>query len=206
MDHQLKQRLVGIAVIFSLAVIFLPMLLSGPTEESGYVDFTIPVPPKITPKANIEEKIIELKNETEDLVKLEPVYVDELTESLDEKPAVETKAPAENKKIETSKKAEAVEKKVKAPEVEQTDTEKVGGSSWVIQVASFAKKGKALRQRDIIRKSKLGAVFIENFEYQGGIRYRVRVGPFLKRAKAEVIKNKVLAKHNLKGLVMKYEK
>jgi len=99
MDHQLKQRLVGIAVIFSLAVIFLPMLLSGPAEESEYVDFTIPIPPKVTPKANIEEKIIELKKETEDLVKLEPVYVDELTESLDEKPAAEIKAPAENKKI-----------------------------------------------------------------------------------------------------------
>ena len=52
----------------------------------------------------------------------------------------------------------------------------------------------------------MAAVFIEKFKHNEVLSYRVRMGPFISRDKAQVIGNKVRAKYNIKGLVMSYEK
>lgn len=44
MESQLKQRLVGAAVLVALAVIFLPMLVKGPAPDSGVSDVPLQVP------------------------------------------------------------------------------------------------------------------------------------------------------------------
>lgn len=44
MDSQLKQRLVGAAVLVALAVIFLPMLVKGPAPDSGVSDLPLTMP------------------------------------------------------------------------------------------------------------------------------------------------------------------
>lgn len=44
MDSQLKQRLIGAAVLVALAVIFLPMLVKGPAPDSGVSDVPLKVP------------------------------------------------------------------------------------------------------------------------------------------------------------------
>ncbi len=44
MEPQLKQRLVGAAVLVALAVIFLPMLVKGPAPDSGVSDVPLKVP------------------------------------------------------------------------------------------------------------------------------------------------------------------
>lgn len=44
MESQLKQRLVGAAVLVALAVIFLPMLVKGPAPDSGVSDVPLKVP------------------------------------------------------------------------------------------------------------------------------------------------------------------
>jgi DedD protein len=47
MDPQLKQRLIGAAVLIALAIIFVPMLLSGPApKDSATVNLEIPPPPE----------------------------------------------------------------------------------------------------------------------------------------------------------------
>lgn len=48
-DHELKQRIVGAAVITALAAIFVPMLFDDPLVESGKAvsELTIPEPPQI---------------------------------------------------------------------------------------------------------------------------------------------------------------
>jgi cell division septation protein DedD len=43
-DSQLKQRLIGAAVLVALAVIFLPMLVKGPAPDSGVSDVPLKVP------------------------------------------------------------------------------------------------------------------------------------------------------------------
>ncbi|MCD2452197.1 SPOR domain-containing protein [Methylicorpusculum oleiharenae] len=47
MDQELKQRLIGVAVITALAAIFIPMLFDNPVDESGQIvnELTIPEPP-----------------------------------------------------------------------------------------------------------------------------------------------------------------
>lgn len=48
-EHDLKQRIVGAAVITALAAIFVPMLFDDPLDESGKVvsELTIPEPPQV---------------------------------------------------------------------------------------------------------------------------------------------------------------
>ena len=91
MDQQLKQRLVGLAVIFSLAVIFVPMLLDGPEPERETLEVKIPPSPEIVPlPVKVEEKVIELRRETDAIEPLQARIVDETSEP----PQSETKQAA----------------------------------------------------------------------------------------------------------------
>ena len=89
------------------------------------------------------------------------------------------------------------------PVVEESRT---GGDSWVLQVGSFQDRKKALVQRDRLRSSNIAAVFIEQFSANDKTSYRVRLGPFIKREQAQVAQNKIKAKHDINGIIMKYER
>ena len=184
MDQNTKQRLVGIAVIFALAVIFLPMILDGSGVRDKTLEVVIPPQPvsKINPE--FDQKIVELHSQVEKLPDLEPRTADE------------SSTDATNR-ITRSDNQESV------PKVEISQ---VGGDTWVLQVASFKDKPNALIQRDKLRKSNISAVFVEQFYLDEQIIYRVRLGPFLNRDKAKIALNKLKAKHDLDGLIMKYEK
>lgn len=244
MEIQLKQRLVGLTVIFSLAVIFLPMLLDGSGLAPRHLEITIPPKPQIHSNIRVEEKVIELKKETTERLKhLEPVIVDEFSDPPDDstlsetsqetKPEPSENEPGKKEVVQETAVKKVIDKAVKAldkeivtaqketietPAVKQTGkvppkvkpkvatTPQVGGLLWVIQTGSFRDKNLAYKQRDRIRKSKLSAVFIEKYEKGGSLNYRVRMGPFLTRKKADIVRNKVMAKYNIKGIAMKYEK
>lgn len=75
-----------------------------------------------------------------------------------------------------------------------------------MQVGSFQDRDKALAQRDRLRASNIAAVFIERFEYENKASYRVRLGPFLNREQTRVAQNKIKAKHDIDGIIMKYER
>jgi DedD protein len=221
MDQQLKQRLVGISVIFALAVIFVPMILDGSGQRPKALDIEIPEAPQVEARVDVRQKVIELKREVEKIPLKEPLIVDRTSEALAENtpdqskpestpppvepvtpPAAKEPAPKAEKSVDKPKPAA----KPKPVKTEPTKPKpQVGGDSWVIQVGSFQDKDKAFKQRDRLRKSRLSAVFIEQYRHNGALRYRVRMGPFLQRDKAQVIRNKVLAKYNIKGLVMRYE-
>lgn len=205
MEQQLKQRLVGVAVIFSLAVIFLPMLLDGSGQRPESLDITIPPPPDTRSYEIISDRVSELRASAEALPVLQPRVVDELSDP----PAPTTLAQAEQAGIEAQPAAsKPVAMPVTEPEASPPAIEKEppGGSSWVIQVGSFSSRDKADKQLEKIRKSGLAAVFTEKFQHDGTLSYRVRMGPFITRDKAKVIQNKLLAKHDIKGLVMRYDK
>mgnify|MGYP002630587049 CR=1 FL=1 len=215
MEQQLKQRLVGVAVIFSLAVIFLPMLLDGSGTRPKHLKVSIPVPPEVSSYEIVEEKIIELKNKVERIPQPETVFVDEISDPVDDpEPVQEVEQSNDSDKKEITQKLPAIIQQAEtkaAAELVKTEnrevaTEQSGGASWVIQVGSFSEKNKAYTQRDKLRKSGLAAVFIEKFQHDGVLSYRVRMGPFISRDKAKVVGNKVRAKYNIKGLVMRYEK
>ncbi len=217
MDQQLKQRLVGISVIFALAVIFLPMILDGSGQHLETLDVKIPVPPRVESRVDVKQQVIELKREVDALPAMSSTVVDEISDAptsiTEPQPAeVETQQLADNPPPETVTETTPVAKpqaeadNPPTPEPADTGKAQVGGEQWVIQVGSFHDKDKAYAQRDKLRKSRLAAVFIEKFTQNGKLSYRVRMGPFLTREGARVVKNKVLAKYNIKGWLMKYEK
>ncbi len=197
MDQNIKQRLVGIAVIFALAVIFLPMILDGSGLEKKTLKVEIPDQPVIEPRADFNQKIIELQAKVDEMPNLEPRFVDEKT--------VETKNRITRqleKKPETAlKKAESEPKTVKQEAKLQS-----GGDSWVLQVGSFKDREKALSQRNRLRKANIAAVFIEQFNVDNQASYRVRLGPFLKHEQSKIAQNKIKAKYSIDGLIMKYER
>lgn len=184
-EGRLKQRLVGAVVLIALAVIFIPMLLSGGREMEMPV-FGSNVPersPKIT---NIKHIDIEEMQETEikavnpkripiDHKMPEPVIVEE------KKSIVETLS-----------------------ELTQEETEKVIQKHvWAVQVGSFNKKTNALGLKDKLRKKKIHA-FVERIMKDNKPVYRVRVGPEISIKKAEALKEKLKAEFKLTGLIVKH--
>ena len=208
MDQNLKNRLVGVIVIFALAVIFLPMILDGSGVRREQHDVIIPPQPLVTANPEFEEKIVELQARVDALPELEPRYIDENSSEnrIERTPEAETGGSAK-----TTDKASSTEKEEAAPAVETAAVEaespaKTGGDSWVLQVGSFQDRNKALAQRDKLRESNVAAVFIEQFSNNNKSSYRVRLGPFLNREQTRVAQNKIKAKHDIDGIIMKYER
>ena len=192
MEQNLKNRLVGIVVIFSLAVIFLPMILDGSGVRQRQVEVVIPPKPDIKPRVVLQQKVEAVEKEAQSIPEVTTAVVDENSRSeaqqANEKPAAE-KAP------------------VSKQEPEKTvDQPKPGGDSFVLQVGSFQDRSKALAERDRVRKSDIAAVFVEQFDLNGKTTYRVRLGPFVNRDRARVAQNKIKAKYNIDGIIIKYER
>jgi DedD protein len=199
MDQNLKNRLVGIIVIFALAVVFLPMILDGSGVRKDKLEVVIPPQPLVSANPEFDTRVIELNSSVDGLPDLEPRFVDENS--------------PENT-IERTKTPESASKTVAEPATPAKQTKPVskaklastGGDSWVLQVGSFKDRGKALAQRDKLRKSNIAAVFIEQFNTDNKASYRVRLGPFVNRDQTRVAQNKIKAKHDIDGIIMKYER
>ncbi|MCP4876449.1 MAG: hypothetical protein GY896_13385 [Gammaproteobacteria bacterium] len=204
MDQNIKNRLVGIIVIFALAVIFLPMILDGSGVRKDKLEVVIPPQPLVNANPDFETKIVELNSSVESLPDLEPRLVDNKT--VDNKVKRNT-ITATNSATgsESTSDSENNEIMVK-DEPEANVVAKAGGESWVLQVGSFQDRGKALAQRDKIRKSNIAAVFIEQFKIDNTASFRVRLGPFVNRDQTKVAQNKIKAKHDIDGIIMKYER
>jgi DedD protein len=200
-DQNTKQRLVGIAVIFALAVIFLPMILDGSGVRDKTLEVVIPPQPVSKLNPEFDAKIVELHSKVEELPDLEPQTADE--SSTDASNRITRSESQESNQTTVAQKTDRVAADKSVPKVEISQ---VGGDTWVLQVASFKDKPNALIQRDKLRKSNISAVFVEQFYLDEQVIYRVRLGPFLNRDTAKIALNKVKAKYDLDGLIMKYEK
>jgi len=210
-DQSTKQRLVGIAVIFALAVIFLPMILDGSGIRKKDLEVVIPPQPVANFNPEFEQKIVELHAKVEKLPSLEPQIVDQSSGNSENKIERKTEQKPLEQKVEKKleKKepvAESVETVNKNEKQSETEIARVGGDTWVLQVGSFKDQEKALIQRDLLRKSNIAAVFTEKFNINGDLVYRVRLGPFLNRDQSRIALNKVKAKYDIDGLIMKYNK
>lgn len=85
MTNDLKQRLVGAAVITAIAAIFLPMLFDDPVQETGKLanKVVIPTPPEVTePDNTVSTSAPKLAYPAE--------MATEQTEEMLEQPTVET--------------------------------------------------------------------------------------------------------------------
>lgn len=164
MDVNLKYRIVGITVLFALAVIFVPMILDGSgRDQVSRVDMDMPTVPKLT-------------------------FSDELVQSA-EAPAPQhsqsTQAPqAALEKVDIANNI--------IPEV-AVKRDDPALSGWVVQVGAFTEQAKAQALQTRLTQASFD-VFIEIGEKQGQHYYRVKAGPELDKDKALELQQSIAKK------------
>ncbi len=193
MDTPLKQRLIGAIVLVALGVIFVPMILEGPDRTLVPEMAALPVP---------EDRAISPPLESfpaPDAIPVEPEISTVLT---DLPPVSGSDAAGESAQpvVEPEPEPEPVAVK---PESRNKPAKPGPLSSWVVQMGSFSSEKNALRLRDKLRKSGF-ATQVEKVRIEGKSRYRVRVGPFLKRVEAQHSQKQIQDKLTLKGRVLSY--
>ncbi|MEJ2362132.1 MAG: SPOR domain-containing protein [Gammaproteobacteria bacterium] len=192
--EQLKQRIVGAIVLVALGVIFIPMILNRDNGDTGITGSNIP------PKPQELSQLSQQPMPGPPAVPAQPAetktLVDKHTPSLPaasappEKPAP---APANTAPVKQQNKSDKASVHMPA-----------NTHAWVVQVASFTDRNKALKLRDRLRKAKF-TCFVEAVSNKRGTMYRVRVGPVVKRTEADRLKAKITRELKLKGaLVMSH--
>lgn len=184
---RLKQRLLGAIVLVALAVIFIPMLLSGGRDVEMPV-FGSNVPERSTEIKNIQHIDITETQKTE-VKAVNPKRIPIAKGVPEPKIVKEEKA---NVIVETITELTREEKK---PAIKET--------VWAVQVGSFTKRSNAMGLKDRLRKKKVHA-FVERIMKDNKATYRVRVGPEISREKAEALKQKLKKEFKLTGLVVKH--
>jgi len=191
MDSQLKQRLIGAAVLVALAVIFLPMLLKGPDvkePDAAQVPLSMPA----TPGQEYETRELPLTapagaTPAGGVLGMTPAEPEAL-------PAPEAPAPAENSSVATAAPAAVatVAKPVAAPattpampaEPPPAEPAAVAAGKFVVNIGSFSNLANANALVDKLRAQKL-PVIADKVSLASGTAMRVRVGPYADRATAE---------------------
>lgn len=185
-DGGLKQRLVGAVVLVILAVIVIPMLLSG-EGHSPLTKSNIPPPPA----SEFSSKIIPLED-IPPTGSLNPVPA-ELAPVV--KPVPLAPAPPAAQKAPAQVLSMPGSRVDKAPSATAT--------GWVVRLGSFANEQNAHALRDQLR-SKGYQPLVEKITANGATLLRVSVGPEPDRKRAEAVRDKLLQEINLKGGVVQY--
>lgn len=196
MDVLLKQRLVGAIVLVALGVIFVPLILEGPSQT---------LVPEMEPLPEPEDQAISAPLEAFPAPDAIPAEPDTSVILADPQAAAGSEAPAKSAKpaqpvAEPEPEPEPV---VPEPEPENKPVQSGPLGSWVVQMGSFSSEQNALRLRDKLRKNGF-TTQVEKARIDGKPRFRVRVGPFLERAEAEQSRKQIQDKLTLKGRVLSY--
>lgn len=187
MDEQLKQRLVGAAVLVLLAVIFIPMILDQSSEPPARVVRDAPPPGA---DGDFSSRVVPLKEPETPLIEAER----------QRKSSAPPPAP-ETDKRETTAAAPPPATKAAAPAPAPKPA--AGPQAWAVQLGSFESRRNAIALRDDLRKK--GYVAFEEKARVGGNEItRVYVGPELARERAAELVKKLKAETGLKGIVVQY--
>jgi len=186
-EGHLKQRLVGAVVLIALAVIFIPMLLSGGREMEMPVF-----------GSNVPERSEEINN-------IEHIDLDEVQKTpphpINPKRIPIAKGLPEPKIVKEKDTSSIVDKIIAL--TEETEKSPITKNVWAVQVGSFKKRGNALGLKEKLRKKNKHA-FVERLMKEGKPVYRVRVGPETTRQKAEVLMEQLKKEFKLNGLIVKH--
>lgn len=179
MDPQLKQRVVGAAVLVAIGVVFIPIFLDETGREND-----LPLAPGIdsTPPEDFNSRVVPLDDKMmEQVERAMDATPQELTKSQDWSGGSQsvTEPPA------------------------QVTTPRTGVTAWVIQVGSFNSEENA---KALVEKLKKGGytAFIEPLKDDTKLAYRVRVGPELTKATADKIRDELAKDIDLDGILMRY--
>lgn len=186
---QFKQRIVGAIVLVALGVIFIPMILNRDDGGPGISDSNLPEKPP---------ELVQLPTQDIPPAPAPPAPPAETRQLVDEAtPALPADtAPPAAAKVQTPQDKPAT--------TEKTEAQDKIEAGWVVQVASFSDRSKALALRDRLRKKRYTA-FVESVTTRSATLYRVRVGPVTQKEEAAALQKKISADFKIKDtLVMSH--
>ena len=192
-ENTFKHRIVGAIVLVTMGVIFIPMLLSGHRDDVFHDENVIPAKPTVLENIKTFELENPIPEPSSQAIKRTPV--DKHTRKTDEKNQVTNETEPEKVPEKTYPVAKA------APEAPRKTISKPAEKAWAVQVGSFSNRDNAIRLRDKLRKKGYPA-FVEKITGKNQDVYRVRIGPEVRREKAEKIQKEVSAKLDLKSYVV----
>lgn len=200
MDPSLKQRLLGAAVLVALAIIFVPMLLSGPdpTRQAQSVDVPIPAAPE--PEFERRSLAVQLPEPRPTAAQPTDANVLPTVDTATAPPPAVRPAPVEDDAGESTTAQEPPPVKASpsptpAPVVQSptTATANVGTAanlSYYIPAGVYARAGNADDLVARLKKAGYPASSVAT-QWQGKAARRVSVGPFDTRAAAEAARLKL---------------
>ncbi|MEX2479788.1 MAG: SPOR domain-containing protein [Gammaproteobacteria bacterium] len=217
MDRQLKQRVVGAAVLVVLGVIFIPLFLDQrphPTELPEVVPVSPPAREFVSPVAPIDDHemdALEVLSEQRVEIRADDAAVPDTPQ--DALPPASVAPPAPPPRAETAAPEEApvpFEPPLRQapatatapPPPAQPPTAADSAPQWVVQVGSFSEQNNATRLAEKLRAAGFSA-FIERRQEQGGTAHKVRVGPEPDRAAAARLRAQLADRFDLPGLILR---
>ncbi len=189
MEQELKERLVGAAVLVILAVIFIPMILDDTSDTDNEITKSN-IPPK--PESNFTSRIVPIQ---EAEIKAETLSPKEKGSPKKLQQVINTTGSA-IKKAESTKSRDMGAK-------EEEIIDRVGLSAWVVQLGSFSNEANAQELNKKLRDAGYPA-FVEPLKQKTTVVYRVRVGPELKRSDAQALRDRIKSTMKLDGIVIDY--
>ena len=180
MDPQLKQRVVGAAVLVAIFVVFVPIFLD---ETGGRHDMPVPISIDSVQPGDFNSRV----------VPLDDVMMEKVERAMDATPQELVKPQDWSSTNATATETPTVP--VIAP--------RTGVTAWVIQVGSFSREDNAKALVEKLNKGGYTA-FIEQLQDEGRLVFRVRVGPELTKVTADKLRDKLAKDIDLDGIVMRY--
>lgn len=191
MEQRVKQRLIGAVVLVALAVIFLPMLLSGPVERTR-VDIELDMPPEPTVDAAPtlpSADALEAESPGAELAETPP------PRDPDQLP--ETEAPPQTLELMPAPESNTEPAAAREPTPEADET--VAG--FYVQVGAFGSEQNAERLAERLRAEGLDVRLARDSADDGGA-YRVQVGPLGNRDAAERTAQALAQDFELPGFII----
>jgi DedD protein len=188
LEEGLKKRLVGAAVLASLAVIFVPMLIEEPVDKVE-LEATPPAPPARPFESRLLRDEAPIPRRPAPVVRPEPASPPPVQARPKPKPKTSTAA---------AKPPKAASRPAPRPGA------RTGLDAWVVQVGSFSSLDNARKLVARLRKARLQVRDPERIELRGKVLYRVLVGPVLDKKRAQAMLPKVNRITGTQGSVRSY--
>ena len=197
MDLSLKQRLLGAIVLIALAVIFVPMFLSGPGPQPASETVNLAIPP--APDREFQNRVLPVEAAKDAPSTTAPETVTSTPLATVETPPRPAEIPQPTAPVATTTPPpEAATPAATAIPTPSTATTKpaesepgrAGSGHFYVHLGIYAATKNA---DDLVATLKQGGypAFAEASEYQGKPAERVRVGPYEDRAAAEAARLRI---------------
>jgi DedD protein len=197
MDLSLKQRLLGAIVLIALAVIFVPMFLSGPGPQPASETVNLAIPP--APDREFQNRVLPVEAAKDAPASTAPETVTSTPLATVETPPRPAEIPQPTAPVATTTPPEATTPAATAPSTPSTATTpkpaesepgRAGSGRFYVHLGIYAATKNA---DDLVASLKQGGypAFAEASEFQGKPAERVRVGPYEDRAAAEAARLRI---------------